>query len=142
MVIVVVIAFMVVIASCSVIPGYDLSSQAQETDLSTTKQDHHRNQCHNSMPKESEISRVRSKNNYTTYNTGPIYEDVSGLSMEHRGEDHDYDIINSVSVGPNDDPKSYEVPQTNPKRVSPNPESLVYAVPGDILSADDTSSVK
>ena len=85
---------------------------------------------------------MRSKNNYTTYNTGPIYEDVSGLSLEHKGEDHDYDLINSVSVGPNDNPKSYEVPQTSPNRVSSNRESLVYEVPGDILSADEGSSVK
>ena len=87
---------------------------------------------------KSEISRVHSKNNYT-FTASHIYEDVGGTTpLERKREEHDYDFINSLSIGPNDEPKNYEVPQSTPSQVSSSRNSSLYEIPGDVYepSAD------
>ena len=77
----------------------------------------------------SQITRVRSRNNYTST---PIYEEVSGTSEKYQSEEHDYDFINSVSIKPGDEPKNYEVPQSSPSKSNSSRNSSLYEVPGDV----------
>ena len=83
---------------------------------------------------KTEKTRVRSKNNYT-FTSSHIYEDVDGMSFEHKKQQHDYDFINSVRVATTDDPKNYEVPQPSPSKLS---SSSQYEVPGDIVDRYET----
>ena len=39
----------------------------------------------------SKITRVRSRNNYTST---PIYEEVNGTSLKYQSVEHDYEFIN------------------------------------------------
>ena len=74
----------------------------------------------------SKITRVRSRNNYTST---PIYEEVNGTSLKYHSVEHDYDFINSVSVRPGDEPKNYEVPESSPSKTNSSRNSSLYEVP-------------
>ena len=82
------------------------------------------------VPSTTKISRVRSKNDYEFKIENHIYEDVDGMSLRRKTEDHDYELINSTRDAPDDDPMSYEVPQTSPSKTSSAGNSSLYEVPG------------
>ena len=93
------------------------------------------------VPSTTKISRVRSKNNYEfkmDFTENHIYEDVDGMSLRRKTEDHDYELINSTPVAPDDDPVSYEVPQTSPSKTSSAGNSSLYEVPGTITDKHTT----
>ena len=90
-------------------------------------------------PMKTEIKRVRSKNNYT-FTSSQIYEAVDGVtaSLQRMTQQHDYDFIESVSIGPTGDPENYEIPQSSPSRTSSTPDNSLYEVPGNIVDQYDT----
>ena len=84
---------------------------------------------------KTEIKQVCSKNNYT-FTSSHIYEPVDGgatMPVQEKMQQHDYDFIASVSIGPTGDPENYEIPQTSPSRTSSTPDNSVYEVPGTIV---------